>query len=84
MPRKAELPEDLWLMRRPQASLLRTESFEADADIIAKRVRATLRKCDGTPWFVWAAAAAALSAGLAAGPSLQTAAAYELQPPGPG
>ncbi len=60
MPAIAELPQDLWLMTRPQASLLRTESFEADAEIIAKRIKATLGKRNGTPWLAGAAAAVAL------------------------
>jgi formylglycine-generating enzyme required for sulfatase activity len=72
MPSAAELPQDLWLMTRPQASLLRTESFAADAENVAKRIKATLAERNGTPWLAGAAVAVALAAGIAAGPSLQT------------
>ena len=82
MPSVAELPQDLWLMTRPQANPLRTDSFEADAETIAKRIKATLSKPICKPKLALAlAGAAALVAGIAAGPWLQSALGVLKPPP---
>ena len=74
MPRGSELPPNLLLLTRPQAELLRSETFEADVAKIGVRVRAELaerRKQRRHRVPVWGAAAMAvvgLAAGLAIGP----------------
>ncbi len=73
MPRDCELPDTLLYLTRPQAELLRAESFDADCDKIAKRVQAEIaaRRKRGVPG--WAAASlvvAALAGGLVAGPTV--------------
>jgi len=74
MPRGSELPPNLLLLTRPQAELLRSETFEADVVKIAVRVRAELaerrkQRRHGVPvWATAAMVAAGLAAGLAVGP----------------
>ena len=73
MPRGSELPDNLLYLTRPQAELLRAESFDADCAKIAKRVQAEIaaRRMRGVPgWAVVAAAVVTLAGGIAAGPTV--------------
>ena len=73
MPKGGELPDNLLYLTRPQAELLRAESFEADAAKIAKRVQGEIaaRRKHGLPgWAVGAVATGALLGGIAVGPPL--------------
>ncbi|MEQ1613286.1 MAG: SUMF1/EgtB/PvdO family nonheme iron enzyme [Hyphomicrobiaceae bacterium] len=71
MPKAKDLPDRLGLLTRPQAELLRTESFDADVENIAQRVREELaaRRQRGVPgWAIGLVAAGALFGGLAVAP----------------
>jgi formylglycine-generating enzyme required for sulfatase activity len=70
VPDAAELPGDIVALTDFQAKLLRTESFEQDADAIAKQLKVLLKKQQrGVPlWWVGLGGAVALAAGVAAGP----------------
>ena len=73
MPRGSELPDNLLLLTRPQAELLRAESFDDDAGKIARRVQADLaaRRVRGWPGRAVAAiAVVALAGGVAVGSSV--------------
>lgn len=73
MPAGNQLPPQLLLLTRPQAEVLRTETFDADVDKIAARIRAEIaerRRQRRKALPVWAAAtmsAAALLLGVALG-----------------
>ena len=71
MPRPEQLPPNLLLLTRPQAMLLRSESFKEDADRIAAALKDLLkqRRPRGVPY--WAAGVVAmlmLAVGTLAGP----------------
>lgn len=74
MPRGDQLPPNLLLLTRPQAELLRSESFDADVLKIGRRLQTEIaerRKVQRTSvpiWVVGATALAALSVGLLTGP----------------
>ncbi len=71
MPAAEKLPPNLLLLSRPQANLLRAETFEADVAKIAARVQNDIRLNSrrGLPgWVTGVIAAGALAAGTAAGP----------------
>lgn len=74
MPRGDQLPPNLLLLTRPQAELLRSESFDADVLKIGRRLQTEIaerRKARRTSvpiWVVGATALAALSVGLLTGP----------------
>jgi hypothetical protein len=76
MPRGDRLPPNMLLLTRPQAELLRSESFDADVLKIGRRVQAEIAerrkalRVSVPVWVTVAAALAALSVGLAAGPTL--------------
>ena len=74
MPTVAELPPNLALLPFQQAMLLRSESFDDDADKIAARLKKLIAaERQAVPyWVAGAVAAAALLAGIAAGPSVLT------------
>ena len=60
MPTPTELPQNLILLTRPQAELLRIESFETDAAKIAKRIRSEMgRQRTGRNAWLWVTAGAA-------------------------
>lgn len=70
MPRGSQLPDNLLLLTRPQAELLRTESFDEDADKIARRLLAEIaaRRHHGWPtWVVAAIVGVALAGGAGVG-----------------
>lgn len=59
MPTPSELPQNLILLTRPQAELLRIESFETDAAKIAKRIRSEMgRQKPGRSVWLWVAGGA--------------------------
>lgn len=74
MPRGDQLPPNLLLLTRPQAELLRSESFDADVLKIGRRLQTEIaerRKVQRTSvpiWVVGATALAAVSVGLLTGP----------------
>jgi formylglycine-generating enzyme required for sulfatase activity len=70
MPKAAQLPENLMPLSLYQAMPLRGESFTPDALAIAERLRAVLaQRRSGVPaWGAGLGIAAALAAGIAAGP----------------
>ena len=72
MPTVAELPPNLALLPFKQAMLLRNESFDADADRIAARLKGMIPRRKMPYWAVGAIAASALLAGIATGPSVLT------------
>jgi len=87
MPKGSELPDNLLYLTRPQAELLRAESFDADCAKIAKRVQAEIaaRRKRGVPgWAAAAAAFAALTGGIAAGPTVMERAGLYQPPTGDG
>lgn len=75
MPRGNQLPPNMLLLTRPQAEFLRSESFDADVLKIGRRVQAEIAerrkalRASVSIWVTVAAALAALSVGLAAGPT---------------
>src|SRR5262249_44627718 len=75
MPGTADLPLNLQQLAFQQAMLLRRESFDDDGDKIARRLKDLIAgaRPRGVPsWALGVAAAAALAAGIAAGPAVQT------------
>jgi hypothetical protein len=74
MPRGEQLPPNLLLLTRPQAEVLRSETFDADVGKIAARLKAEIaarrrQQRKGLPaWAAVAMAVAGLAIGLAAGP----------------
>ena len=73
MPRGSELPDNLLLLTRPQAELLRAESFDDDVNKIVRRVQADVaaRRVRGWPgWAVVAIAGVALAGGVGVGSSV--------------
>jgi len=81
MPQLAELPTNLAPLTFPQAMLLRAESFDDDADKIARRLKelvAAARPRGVSMWRAGALAAAALAVGVAAGPYALTTAGMPL------
>jgi hypothetical protein len=75
IPDTADLPLNLRQLAFHQAMLLRRESFDDDGDKIARRLKDLIAEARhrGAPrWVLGVSAAAALAAGIAAGPAVQT------------
>jgi formylglycine-generating enzyme required for sulfatase activity len=75
IPETADLPLNLQQLAFQQAMFLRRESFDDDSDKIARRLRDLIAEARtrGVPrWAIGVSAAAALAAGIAAGPLVQT------------
>jgi formylglycine-generating enzyme required for sulfatase activity len=76
MPDVAQLPRNLLPLLFPQAMLIRAESANDDGEKIAARLKALIAESQRGGVRVWMAggfAAAALAAGIAAGPQVQSA-----------
>jgi len=87
MPKGSELPDNLLYLTRPQAELLRAESFDADCVKIAKRVQAEIaaRRKRGVPgWAAAAVAFGALTGGIGVGPTVMERAGLYQPPTGDG
>ena len=87
MPKGSELPDNLLYLTRPQAELLRAESFDADCAKIAKRVQAEIaaRRKRGVPgWAAAAVAFGALTGGIGVGPTVMERAGLYQPPTGDG
>jgi TIR domain len=68
MPNNAQLPNNIMLLTQFQAMPLREQSFEEDAEAIAKRLKVLLRpRCTPT-WQIGLGLSAAFAAGVALGP----------------